>query len=308
MNYFFGCTLIPIKTFFINNNIPITGRSSYSGIYYSGMNYTSSEIYLKLLLNFSGIRGPTYNISIFNNNSNVKEINDITIFIYVHGYPYIWQYTPSIDEKKFLSIYNNDDIETLKMKHNDDDIETLKMKQNNDNIETLRPLMTAKFKTIYKQSKKFKKKHKKLKKRIKKIEEIRAETIRPILLSFERINRIILVFLFCSQKVLKNSEWFLSLFDLANIMTHLTFNDYVEVPKIDNSTIVIKRKNEHINCSDTKRQKKNNNNNVNSLPFSNTPENFVSMIVGHQYFDPIIIDSDSEEEDDVNDENNVKER
>ena len=168
MNGFFGSTLISIEAFFKKNNIYWFENRKYSEM-------IPDEVYVRLLLNFDGRRGFSNNISIFYNieNNPNGDIKDITFLIYVHEYPYIWQYVPTVDEKKILLIYNDDNIETSKMIHkpfiNDDNWnKTFKKKQNNDNIETLTTLLFHKFKKIYKQSKEFKKKYKKLKKRIKK--------------------------------------------------------------------------------------------------------------------------------------------
>ena len=99
-------------------------------------------------------------------------------------------------------------------------------------------------------------------------------------------------------------------------MVYLTLKDYNKNPisRIINSTI--KRTNEVMKNHNTKRQKINNNNNnsdllplsynsvndnnVNLLPLLNIPENFVSMIDGDEEWNPIILDSDSDLDSDLN--------
>ena len=119
MNYLFGNILIPIRTFFKDNISWIGGEHEYSN-----MKYTGSEIYLKLILNFGGVKGFDENIFIFYND----KIEDKTYFVYIFGYPYVWNYTPSTNEKD-MSSYD------------------------------IRKYMLNKFKAIYEQSKKFKKKN-----------------------------------------------------------------------------------------------------------------------------------------------------
>ena len=129
MNYFFGDILIPIETF-LKNNLNLIGMKN---IDTSNLKYSYDDIYLKLILNFTGFKVFNNNIRIFYNDKKFTDRR--TYFVYIHGYPYVWHYIPSLSE------YN--------------------MKSNS----AFDTYVDNKFQKIYEQSKKFKKKYKKLKKK-----------------------------------------------------------------------------------------------------------------------------------------------